>query len=363
MRADVIAADVNARAPGRGVVYLMYTCYALAWVLLVAVVIQVASKQVLSTAELVRRVAWSAPLTVAPSLVAFLAADRWVYPALFIKRQTGLGGVLLLAAVAASAATGTLALFAIVRLRPSSTAIEFGSSAVVLSLLALAQIAAAVVMRGFRDRFQEAHAREVLARRQQDTELALLRSKIDPHFLFNTLNNIDTMILRAPERASQYLQHLSDIMRFVLYESQDDVVPLASELAYVERYVALERLRSTEPSFVSLELPHEVPHTLFVMPLTIIPWIENAFKHTPSRSIPRAVEIGVTVEGTRLSLRCSNRAVAGHEPSARGVGKELMQRRLALAYGERHRLTATQEHERYTVNLEVDLEHHALRHR
>ena len=212
----------------------------------------------------------------------------------------------------------------------------------------------AFVLRGFSNWFEQVAQREALQEQNQLMELALVKARLDPHFLFNTLNNIDVLILRDPERASAYLNDLSDIMRFVLHETQPERIPLAKEIEYIEKYVALQRIRTSNPTFAALSI-HGQPADRQVAPMVFIPFIENAFKHAPNKKVDEAIRIRIDITDESVRLQCQNviaQSPPGQQPG--GLGNDLMRDRLRLLYPGTHRLVAKVVDGLYRVNLHLN---------
>ncbi|HEX4383850.1 MAG TPA: histidine kinase [Myxococcales bacterium] len=222
-----------------------------------------------------------------------------------------------------------------------------------LAGLAAVHMAVAVVLRGFLGWLGH------LAERQK-LEAALLRARLDPHFLFNTLNNIDVLILRDPESASIYLNKLSEVLRFVLYGARADRVELAAELSHLQQYVDLQRIRLVNPKAVSLSVNGDLSG-FSIAPMLLIPFVENAFKHAAGQHEDGAIAVRIAVEARQLELVCANRY--GERPAGGGLGNELMRRRLALLYPHRSTLELSDRDGTYTARLRIDLADHALPHR
>jgi two-component system LytT family sensor kinase len=111
-----------------------------------------------------------------------------------------------------------------------------------------------LVIRGFISWFNDIKIKESLSQKNFEMELNLIKSQINPHFLFNTLNNIDVLIEKDPPKASLYFNKLSAIMRFMLYETKTDKIPLAKELDYITQYIDLQKIRHANPDFVHMTL-------------------------------------------------------------------------------------------------------------
>jgi two-component system, LytTR family, sensor kinase len=282
-------------------------------------------------------------LLVTPNIVAFYAGYGPLFSRFLARRRFVrllAGGV---AACVAASAVGLI--LARLLFGPNQPVFANGAEMMTLSLslavMAGIHLVMALVVRGFVGWYGDLQVKEELMRRTHEMELALVRSKLDPHFLFNTLNNIDVLILRDPRAASDYLNKLSEILRFMLYEAKGPAIALADELTYIEKYVALERIRAKSARYVT----HEVvgnPNGLSIAPMTFIPFIENAFKHTEELKGDGAIVSRIVIEGRRIVFECSNRCWprTGQSDGRRGLGHELMRQRLQMLYPGHHSLEA-----------------------
>jgi two-component system, LytTR family, sensor kinase len=214
------------------------------------------------------------------------------------------------------------------------------------------------LLRGFITWYDEIHLREVLMRKNVQTELSLLKAQLNPHFLFNTLNNIDVLIEQNAQRASTYLKKLSDILRFTLYDTREEKIPLVQELEYIRKFIDLQNIRTANEDFVSYEMRGE-PEGLYIAPMVFIPFIENAFKHTINKKIKNAVVISIDVKKDDLQVIFFCRNVVDKEGSVpavkSGLGVELIKQRLQLLYGDRHSLEISHGADQYIVSLKIDL--------
>ncbi len=160
-------------------------------------------------------------------------------------------------------------------------------------------------------------------------ELELIRLHLDPHFLFNTINNIDIMITKQPEQASAYLNRLSGIMRFMLYGTKTGKMALSKELEHINQYIALQRLRTGHPENINVNCLGDPSHW-HVEPMLLMPFIENAFKHY-SRGERGFIRITIDITAARARLRVYQFMLPGNNTIG-GVGKEPIAKRLAHAY-------------------------------
>lgn len=237
-----------------------------------------------------------------------------------------------------------------------NNATEFFGLVLWLSLVAGIHGVIALVIRGFISWYDELKLKEELAQKNYEMELALIKSQINPHFLFNTINNIDVLITRDAAKASGYLNKLSDIMRYMVYETKTDRIPLSKELAYIEKYLELEKIRTSNPHYVNFEVNGTVANQA-VAPMILFPFIENAFKHTENRKSSNSINIRVLVEKGRLVFECEN--TYRNNPALKqdygGLGNELIRKRLMLLYPDRHVLEISDNDGIYQVKLLLDL--------
>lgn len=145
-------------------------------------------------------------------------------------------------------------------------------------------------MKGFITWYNDIKTKVELTKKNYEMEIALMKAQINPHFLFNTINNIDGLIQEDSDKASEYLNKLSDIMRFMLYETKTEKIYLAKELAYIGKYIELQKIGTSNPGYVKYEVQGE-PANLLVEPMLFIPFIENAFKHTDDKRVENAIKI------------------------------------------------------------------------
>ena len=224
--------------------------------------------------------------------------------------------------------------------------------ALLLPVNAFVNGAIGLVMKGFITWYEDLKLKEERDKKNFEMELALVRSQFNPHFLFNTINNIDVLIEKDPAKASAYLNHLSDMMRFMLYETKTDKILLTQELAYIQQYIDLQKIRTTNPDYVTYTITGD-PADMTIPPMIFIPFIENAFKHAESRKKERAISIHIAINAVALTFECTNSYAADNmpRPAHSGLGNELIQKRLQLLYPARHRLEIAQENDTYTVKL------------
>ncbi|WP_206531928.1 histidine kinase [Sphingobacterium sp. DR205] len=188
-------------------------------------------------------------------------------------------------------------------------------------------------------------------------ELAFLKAQINPHFLFNTINNIIFLVSVDPPRAEKSLTQLSGIMNYLVYESDKPVVSLEFEFAFLESYIELEKLRLSNKVRTVIYIETD-SNDYFVVPLIIFPLIENAFKHGPMSSNKNAwVDIQVFAKDGGLNVNISNGYKRVDKPVGYvgGIGVDNVRKRLELNYPNQYNLEINETRECYTVRLELNL--------
>jgi len=225
---------------------------------------------------------------------------------------------------------------------------------VVMTLIGLVTGVVALIIRGFINWYNEKKLKDALKEKNHEMEMALIKSKLDPHLLFNTINNIDALIIKDAVEASNYLNKLSDIIRFMLYETKADKIRLSQEIEYIEKYIALQKIRTANVNYVQFAVTGIVDNK-YIAPMVFIPFIENAFKHTNNKKLENAITINILIKEETIQLICENkfdtRLVVKQKNG--GLGNELIQKRLQLIYPEKHILEVHKNNELYTVNLTI----------
>lgn len=210
-----------------------------------------------------------------------------------------------------------------------------------------------LVIKGFITWYNEIKLKEMLREKNYEMEMTLIKKQFDPHLLFNTINNIDSLILRDAAAASDYLNKLSDIIRFVLYETRSDKILLSKEIEYLEKYIALQKIRTANETYVHFSVSGNIGDKL-IAPMIFIPFIENAFKHTTNKKMENAITININIDNKTIRLTCENKYDSNSVPQTHGgLGNELIRRRLALIYPDKHLLEVNDANDLYTVNLTI----------
>jgi Histidine kinase len=196
-----------------------------------------------------------------------------------------------------------------------------------------------------------------LQRENIESRLQLLKAQVHPHFLFNTLNNIYSKTQNIAPVASEMIFGLSDILRYILYECNKPVVPLSQELAMIDEYMKLEKIRYGNRLELHVDLP-ESTQGYFIAPLLILPFVENCFKHGTSNILEQPwINLIITLEKETMTLKLLNsKSPVQMTSNGHGIGIENVKRRLSLLYPGKHQLIIQEEEEVFIVTLKLQLE-------
>jgi hypothetical protein len=198
-----------------------------------------------------------------------------------------------------------------------------------------------------------------LEKEKLNSELAFLKNQISPHFFFNTLNNIYSLIGIDSGSARDSVLKLSKLMRYPLYESEKGEAKLSEELAFLNNYIDLMKLRLNNKVVLTVNFPTDFTDT-YLPPLLFIPFVENAFKHGVSYRSPSFIEIGMEVSESRIHFITRNSiGKSGHlnEEKYTGIGLENVRKRLNLLFPQRHQLTINEKDHVFEVDLVLEPGH------
>ncbi|MDO5442447.1 MAG: histidine kinase [Bacteroidia bacterium] len=186
-----------------------------------------------------------------------------------------------------------------------------------------------------------------------EAELSWLKNQLNPHFLFNTLNNISSLTQIDAEKAQESIGQLSDLLRYALYDSDQSLVPLIKDVGFMENYIDLMKLRCN--NLATVETSFELPAgDVEVAPLLFISLIENAFKHGVNARKPSFVKLSLKPAGNDLVFSCENSLFDKQKEDrvGSGIGLENMLRRLELIYGrDGYEYTAIEDHDTYKSSV------------
>jgi two-component system LytT family sensor kinase len=222
--------------------------------------------------------------------------------------------------------------------------IYFGSTAVILSL---------AVYGGFDALYKEQENKSLREEKVQ-AELAFLKTQINPHFLYNTLNYIYSLAYPVSQQLGNTIIKLSKLMRYMLTESAGNMVDLQKEVEYIENYISIFKLRFEDAFFVDYKTEGNIAGQL-VAPLLLIPFVENAFKHGVAKDAANPIRILVKVAHKKLTFTVDNKINTGQKDPSTGVGLPNIRRRLQLIYPGNYDLKINNNGETYTTTLTINL--------
>lgn len=183
--------------------------------------------------------------------------------------------------------------------------------------------------------------RERLEHEKLETEVNLLKYQLQPHFFFNTLNNIYSLIGQSPNNAQKAVHSLSKMMRYVLYDNTAELISLSSELDFISNFVSLKRLSLGSNVHTEFNIPSET-HGFTLPPLLLIPLVENAFKHGIVPGAESSITCDITVSHEQLNLEIKNtinNTEGNEDRSHSGIGLQNLHRLLDLQYGSSYSLS------------------------
>ena len=190
---------------------------------------------------------------------------------------------------------------------------------------------------------------------QLQSELQFLSYQLQPHFFFNSLNNIYSLVDISPEKAKSTIHSLSKLMRYLLYETNMEKVPLGKEIEFMNKFIELMQLRLPENVKINTNFPDDNLQ-LMISPLLFVSLIENAFKHGISASEGGEISIIMRTEESQVNFHISNKNYpkTASDKSGSGIGIKNLKQRLELLYPGKYNYTTQIINEQYSVNLEID---------
>ena len=208
-------------------------------------------------------------------------------------------------------------------------------------------------IRTFYDNMQKDEDFERLQRQNIQAEMYYLKHQINPHFLMNSLNNIHALIDIDTEAAKQSIIQLSDMMRYVVYDTGANSIPLRDDMKFVRNYIELMRIRYTEDVNISFSYQQQLHGRVDVPPLIFIVFVENAFKHGVSYNAPSYIDIDIHSEGGYVIGRFENSINEKNHNNKPGIGLENVRKRLDLIYENDYDLKVEDDGNKYCVTLKI----------
>lgn len=218
-------------------------------------------------------------------------------------------------------------------------------------------VVSSLISRAIQVRKQREESLE-LKNKMLEAETKALKAQINPHFLFNALNNIYALAQMKSDKTPDAVLHLSDILRYVTYDSNQNLVDLKDEIKTIESYIQLQALKDDNQSNIRIEIDRTNGHYK-IAPLLLIPFIENSFKHSNhSNKLSGWIQLSINAQDNKIVLVVANSLgteTVKHDGKTHGLGLENVRKRLALIYPDRHQLTIKTDKEKYQVELQISL--------
>ncbi len=290
-------------------------------------------------------------------IIEFYVCYLWVYPQFLQHRKVPqlIGGILVafLVFVASRYVIEEVIYLALFNINNYSDDTTLSHYILDNVYYGISYIVVAGAVWGVEHAFEAEKNSRMLQEEVKKAELAFLKSQINPHFLYNTLNYMYALALPVSDKLAEAVLKLSDLMRYTLQESADGKVLLSKEIEYLESYVALFRMRF-EPSFyVDFRQQGISDHRL--ASLLLIPFVENAFKHGILNDPQHPIRIVARVIGKHLEYEVTNLISTAHKDCSSGIGLVNIQRRLDLLYPDQHELKIEKTERQYLARLVIEL--------
>jgi len=220
--------------------------------------------------------------------------------------------------------------------------------------LAVRFLMISLFMKFIKDWFEQEKKLNEIKNTQLTTELHYLRSQINPHFLFNTLNNIYGLTLKKSDKAPEVVLRLSEMMEYMLYESDGEKVPLEKEIKNLSNYLEIERIRQGNNARINFEVSGEFQEKK-IAPLLFLPLLENSVKHGINKAIEGAfLKASLTVTKEQITFIVeNNNPLSGATIRRDGIGLQNLKKRLELFYKDSHQLRVDDGRDQYRVELSI----------
>ena len=198
--------------------------------------------------------------------------------------------------------------------------------------------------------------RKEIEREKLVAELNFLKAQINPHFLFNTLNNLYYLAYSKSDNTTEVIDKLSKMMRYMIYDSNHSKVLLSKEIEYMQNYVSLERLRLNNETPVEFEVKGDAGDNK-IAPLIFIAFLENAFKHGVSNTQKQCwVRVSIDIDGKSCTYTVENSKIPNQQSESKsGIGLANIKRRLELSYPDNYELSVQNLSDKYAVQLTLNL--------
>ena len=201
--------------------------------------------------------------------------------------------------------------------------------------------------------FDSEKEKKLIMQQKQQAELSFLKSQIDPHFIFNTLNNIYSLVYQKSDKALLALEKFSSLLRYITLESDEDKTHIGNEVKYIESLISLETLRFENANIIFDKYIDD--DNLMISSLLLIPFIENGFKHGAVCEADFPFSISLIVKNGILEFKTTNKIANKLKDSTKGIGLQNTKKRLALIYPNQHILEISKTEKYFTCQLTITL--------
>ena len=222
----------------------------------------------------------------------------------------------------------------------------------------LVSLSLILAVKYYKSWFKKERENEILIYQNSQAELQLLKAQVHPHFLFNTLNNIYSLMLDDSPKAITVLNELSGMILYMTNEGNRSIVPLSNEIKMLLDYIGLEKIRYGDRLEMTVDIHHNPETNLFIAPLLMIPFVENSFKHGASKTLDKArIHLHISTENEWLDFKLTNNIYPFLESDAGRVkiGLKNVRKRLQILYPEKHLIQFHSINEIFTVSMKIFL--------
>lgn len=279
----------------------------------------------------------------------------FLIPRFLLRKRIGLYFILLIIGLIAISAINLTFIYTTYDLIEHRHKFDFWRSATFPVYPAIMAFALSTAVRITMEWFKNERQKKEMEAEKLASELAFLKSQVNPHFLFNILNNICSLARKKSDETENAIIKLSQIMRYMLQDSKDEKVSLEKEVEYLQSYIELQRLRLPEAVKIDFSIEGRA-ESFSIEPLLLIPFVENAFKHGVSYQDSSEIVIRLICRGQMLSFSVANH-IAKHRGDSieqgSGIGLKNVMRRIELLYPGKHKLQMSDDGNQYNVELEI----------
>lgn len=290
-------------------------------------------------------------LVIVPSIIGFYGGFKWLFQLFALSKRKTFKPIVILALVTFCSGMLSLLICEGKEVFFNDGWSSFAGIGITIILIGGFTGTCGYILKGFIHWMDESKKHLALKAKHSQTEALMVKSKLDPHFLFNSLNNIDFLIHEDVNRASEYLNKLSEILRFSIYDVKEEKIPLEKELDVLEKYIALQSIRTKATNAIDLVVNGDLSN-VSVFPMLFLPFVENAIKHGTLKE-ENSIQINLQISNKKILFSCVNKIKSKNITDNLGVGKALIDQRIALLYGQNHQLEYNNDGKYFKVKLTI----------